>query len=164
MIDGFDNRLRRRRNTARRDMLMTNNALCAPTKHLFIKQGQGLIDRNHDRSEYYKSAQIGPYRWLSWNFDSYEYAQTDNMLNLHIPWFMRVQELTVSHSACGRPFLKCTCNERKRHGVPCSCFFNSRLMPTFPQLREYMSKRLMCVISKHSTHTTGRTPILVMLC
>ena len=123
MIDGFDNRLRRRRNTARRDMLMTNNASCAPTKHLFIKQGQGLIDRNHDRSEYYKSAQIGPYRWLAWNFDNYEYANTDNVLNLHIPWFMRVRELTVVHSACGRPFVKCTCNARKRHGVPCSCFF-----------------------------------------
>ena len=90
MIDGFNNRLHRRRNTARRDKLMTNNASYAPTKHLFVKRGQGLIAHNHDRSEYYKSAQIGPYRWLSWNFNSYEYAQTDNVLNLHILWLMRV--------------------------------------------------------------------------
>ena len=100
MIDDFNNHLRRQRNVAQWDMYMTNNVSCAPTKHLFIKQGQGLIDRSHDRLEYHKLAQIGPYCWLAWNFDSYDFTKTDNVLHLHIPTFMRVQELTTLHSVC----------------------------------------------------------------
>ena len=40
-----------------------------------------------------------------------------------IPRFLRVREINVDNSLPGRHFMKCTCCERTKIGVPCSCFF-----------------------------------------
>ena len=42
---------------------------------------------------------------------------------LAIPRFLRVRELEINEDESGRVFVKCTCCERTKVGVPCPCFF-----------------------------------------
>jgi hypothetical protein len=56
MLNGFNSRLRRRKNRACRAVNKTNRASRAPTKKHIIQKGQGLIDRNYDEREHFKSA------------------------------------------------------------------------------------------------------------
>ena len=40
-----------------------------------------------------------------------------------IPRFLRVRELVIDKNHPGRQFVKCSCQERTKIGVPCPCFF-----------------------------------------
>ena len=40
-----------------------------------------------------------------------------------MPRFLRVRELEVDESTPGRQFVRCSCCERTKIGVPCACFF-----------------------------------------
>ena len=71
MIEGFNRRLKRRKNQALRDLGLTNLASRAPTSPYIITKIQGLIDRFYDQRHVLKSAQVGPETWHVWNFDSY---------------------------------------------------------------------------------------------
>ena len=40
-----------------------------------------------------------------------------------IPRFLRVRELEINEYPSGKSFVKCSCCERTKIGVPCPCFF-----------------------------------------
>ena len=42
---------------------------------------------------------------------------------LYLPQFVRVRRLHLTTTMAGKHFVQCTCQGRKREGVPCSCFF-----------------------------------------
>ena len=49
-----------------------------------------------------------------------------------IPRFLRVRELHVDDSLLGRHFMKCSCCERMKIGIPCPCFFRIARDATIP--------------------------------
>lgn len=123
LLKGINGRLTRRRNKARKEVYKTNNASCAPTKDYLIQKGQALIDQNFDNRMNCKSAQIGPEDWLVWNFIEME-REIKCPIQLYLPKFMRVRQLTVKKHSSGKIFVPCDCHYRTRIGVPCECFFN----------------------------------------
>ena len=127
MIWGINIRLDRRHNEAIRVMNSTYYASCAPTNEYIIPEGQGQIDHCYDLRLQCKSVQIGPTKWLVWNFDEWYLDLNpdqveDLSLHVHVPVFLRVRVLDVSKNV-GKQFLKCSCNKWKRRGHPCECFF-----------------------------------------
>ena len=68
MCKGTINRIKRRQNKAKREMCQRNTASCAPTAAYINSHGQGPADRNFDHNLEYKSAQISPTAFISWNF------------------------------------------------------------------------------------------------
>ena len=116
-------RLRCRRCQAKRESVATFNASNAPTRHDLIRKGQALVDRNHDCRLYQKYAQVGPKRWITWNFDVIDHIEITHELMLYVPRFVRVRKLQLTYTLAGKNFVQCTCHGRKREGVPCSCFF-----------------------------------------
>ena len=72
-------------------------------------------------------AQIGPEKWVAWNFDSFADDGNDPVdatpLQVFLPLFIRVRELTMNKLMNGQSFLKCIWGKWKRHCVPCTCFF-----------------------------------------
>lgn len=123
LLRGVNGRLQRRRNKARREVYKTNNASRAPTKDYLIQTGQALIDQNYDNRLNCKSAQIGPEDWLVWNFLETE-KEIKCPIQLYLPKFLRVRQLTVNEHSNGKCFVPCDCHYRTRVGVPCECFFN----------------------------------------
>jgi len=123
LMKGVNNRLQRRRNRARRELNETNNASCAPTKDYVIRKGQALIDRNYDARLHQKSSQLGPLRFISWNFDPVDAVEVSHDLELYRPMFYRVHELKVKQDKSGKYFFPCSCKGRDKEGVPCTCYF-----------------------------------------
>lgn len=127
MVDGINTRLDRRSADAVREMNSTYYASCAPTNDHIIHQGQGQIDHCFDQRRHCKSAQIGPSKFLVWNFDDWivdsEFNHADDLsLTIHVPVFLRVRVLDVV-MGIGKQFVKCSCRKWKRRGHPCECFF-----------------------------------------
>ena len=105
-------------------LAMTNYASRAPTKEYLICQGQAYVDQNFDRRLHLKSAMIGRERWLVWNFDPQSEVMNSD-LQVYLPKFMRVRELSVTHHSDGNLFVTCSCRGRVRYGIPCSCLFQN---------------------------------------
>ena len=78
LCEGSDDRLQKRQNSAKRELTMRNTASRAPTANYLSWQGQGLGDRNFDHSLNFKSAQIGPDKWIAWNFDLVDRDETQD--------------------------------------------------------------------------------------
>ena len=116
-------RLRLRKDRAMIENRKNNLASNSPTRQFLIKKGQGLVDRNYDRHDFYKSVQLTPTKWISWYFDEVQKEKDRHPLFLQIPMFLRVRvvELTYHNE---NNFVSCSCGRREREGVPCSHFFN----------------------------------------
>ena len=123
LVDGIQDRLRKRINGAIREMNKSNKASRAPTKEYLIRKGQGLVDRHYDERRFYKTVQLAPTKWIAWNFNNVDPDDLNNEMEIYLPRFVRVRELNVSKLDCGKNFVSCTCGMRTRAGVPCSCFF-----------------------------------------
>ena len=79
MCTGTDERIKRRQNKAKRELGKRNTASCAPTAAYINQRGQGLADRNFDHSLDFKSAQLGPNRFLAWNFGLVDKDELDDV-------------------------------------------------------------------------------------
>lgn len=123
LMSGVNIRLRNRRNSALRQLGLTNKASCAPSKDYTTRRGQALIDRNHDRSRYVKRAQLGQEEWLAWQFFHLDSEDVDFEDAFLLPRFYRVRRQKLREIEDGKMFLHCDCDGRTREGVPCECFF-----------------------------------------
>ena len=123
LMNHINSRLRKRRHKAIRQVNQVSKASRAHTKNHVIPKGQGLIDRNYDAREHGKSAQVGPNKYIVFDFDRHDYAEITDTIQVYLPKFMRVRELSVDTSASGTNFVNCSCQGRKRYGVPCRCYF-----------------------------------------
>ena len=79
VCQGTDQRLQKRQATAKRELSKRNAASCAPTAAYLTQRGQGLGDRNFDHSLKFKSAQIGPKKFIAWNFDLVDPDETQDV-------------------------------------------------------------------------------------
>ena len=124
-------RLRLRKDRAMIEIGKNNLASNSPTRQFLIKKGQGLVDRNYDRHDFYKSVQLTPTKWISWYFDEVQKEKDRHPLFLQIPMFLRVRvvELTYHNE---KNFVSCSCGRREREGVPCSHFSTLLRMLRFP--------------------------------
>ena len=86
-----------------------NLASNSPTREFFIKKGQGLVECNYDRREFYKSVQLTPTKWVSWYFDEVETLKDRHPLFVEIPMFLRVRVLELNFQN-GNNFVSCSCN------------------------------------------------------
>ena len=77
LCEGSDQRMLKRNNQAKRDLSKNNAASRAPTRNYLSPRGQGLGDRNFDNSVAFKSAQVGPNKWIAWNFDLVDVDESD---------------------------------------------------------------------------------------
>ena len=69
LLNKNDRRIKLNNDKAVRELASHNLVSCAPTKNYLNKKGQGLADHYFDRSINYKSARVGPNKFLVWNFD-----------------------------------------------------------------------------------------------
>ena len=76
---GTDRRLKKRLDDAKRELSKRNAALRAPTVKYLTQRGQSLGDRNFDNSLKFKSAQIGPNKFIAWNFDLVDADETQDV-------------------------------------------------------------------------------------
>ena len=79
VCQGTDNRLQKRKDAAKRELTKRNAASRAPTAAYMTQRGQGLGDRNFDNSLNFKSAQIGPSKFIAWNFDLVDQDETQDV-------------------------------------------------------------------------------------
>ena len=78
-------------------MSKTNMASCAPAAPFISKSGQGLADRNFDHSLDFKSAQVGPYSFIAWNFDVVDLDETeDDYVFAHLRMGMLISYLCTA--------------------------------------------------------------------
>ena len=105
-------RLRLRKDKAMIETGKNNLASNSPTRQFLIKKGQGLVDRNYDRHDFYKSVQLTPTKWISWYFDEVQKEKDRHPLFLQIPMFLRVRvvELTYHNE---NNFVSCSCGRRE---------------------------------------------------
>ena len=104
-----------------KQLTQTNFASRAPTKDYLTHRGQALLDQNFDRRLLQKSARLGKYKWISWNFDGPSPTEISTSLMAYLIDFMRVRVISVVQKD-GKNFGQCECLERTRCGLPCSCF------------------------------------------
>ena len=128
LLSKNDRRMKRNNDNAMRELASNNLSSCAPTKTYLNKKGQGLADRYFDISVSYKSARVGPKKFLVWNFDLVKEPEQGEQLDVLDPIFAqplwcRVNELELVVRSCGALFMKCSCGVRSRIGVPCACFW-----------------------------------------
>ena len=127
VVRGINNRLKKRKNEAMREVKKTYKASCAPTNPFVISKGQGQIDHCYDCRLHMKSAWINADTCLVWDFDAWvEEVSTTNITNLsllcNVPIFMRIRHVSVTSDFRGN-YLKCSCMKWKRRGHPCECIF-----------------------------------------
>ena len=79
VCQGTDRRLEKRLDAAKRELSKRNAASCAPTVKYLTQRGQSLGDRNFDNSLKFKSAQVGPNKFIAWNFDLVDPDETQDV-------------------------------------------------------------------------------------
>ena len=80
-----------------------------------ICKGQGLVDRFHQQHLYLKSAHLSKNVYITWNFDLEDVIEHPDLLYVHLPIMLRVEELNLDTAG---KFVKCTCGGREGVGVP----------------------------------------------
>ena len=58
---------------AKRETGRGKSAPNASLRDYLIQKGQALVDENHDKSEHFTSAQVGPRKWIAWILDAIAY-------------------------------------------------------------------------------------------
>ena len=79
VCEGTDRRLKKRLDDAKRELSKRNAASRAPTVKYLTQRGQSLGDRNFDNSLKFKSAQLGPTKFIAWNFDLVDPDETQDV-------------------------------------------------------------------------------------
>ena len=106
IVRAIAKRLRRKLREAKQEESQMNNASTAPTKNDLIRKGQALVDRNHDRRQHLRSAQIAKNRWMVWNCNAIDHIEVPDPLMLHLPRFVRVRQLHLTSQSAYQHYWK----------------------------------------------------------
>ena len=137
IIQTIRRQLTQGQNRAVRQLSKTNCASNAPTKKYVINEGQALMDRNYDQRMHVKSVRTSPTSWVAWLPFSCDHPEdcAENPEYLKIPQFLRVHQLDI-RSVDNKPFIHCSCEQRRTSGIPCPGVFCLLDRPSIPVTKQ----------------------------
>ena len=125
IIGRIQRNFRKRKAQAHRELVHNTLFSNAWTRDFLIRKGQALLDRNHAKRLYFKSARLSSEEFIVWNFDIGDWLDQPHPLYHVIPHFLRMCRIKLVSDPSGANFAKCICGEREGVGVPCSGFFKT---------------------------------------